>query len=101
MMPQDSMDLNENYRELMVAVIAAALRDYAMVLKECKMHRTDPHRKPVYKFLTDPKNAYANCLEIDLKTCVETMEENFKKYGKAMMVTDEWNEVEKVRRLKE
>ena len=60
-------ELMDNYKNLMAAVIYKACEDYSSALSYAKRHKDfDPHSKPVYRFLMDPNNPYAEFLDINL-----------------------------------
>ena len=89
-------ELNENYKNLMFAVILKACEDYSGALRYAKKHKEhDPHRTPVYRFLMDPDNPYALYLDISLPRFVHQMEKNFQKYGKGFLRPDDWTKIKK------
>ena len=93
-------ELNENYKNLIAAVIYKACEDYSNVLVYAKKHKDcDPHKKPVYKFLMDSDNPYAEILDISLPAMVHRMEKNVKKYGKGLLKPDDWSKIKKGKEL--
>lgn len=95
--PEDKKyELIDNYKNLMYAVIYKACEDYSNVLVYAKKHKDcDPHSKPVYKFLMDSDNPYAEFLDINLPAIVRKMEANVKKYGKGLLQPKDWIQIKK------
>ena len=98
MFEQENTAVNDAYRNLMAAVVYQACSDYASVLRAAKKDKTiKPHCKPSYRFLIN--NPYCDILDIDGKALVKQMDENFKKYGKAMMSEKQWDMIAKFGKL--
>ena len=89
-------ELNENYKNLMYAVLYKACEDYSAVLRRHKRDKDiNPHNSTVYKFLMDPDNPYALYLDISMPKFVHQMEKNFQKYGKACLRPDDWAKIKR------
>jgi len=92
-------ELNENYRELMGAVINRACLDYekwkVLERKHKCSHKIRMRGETAYKFLMDPDNPYCAVFGIDGSSLIHKIDENIKKYGKGMMTDIEWDTLEK------
>jgi hypothetical protein len=73
----------ENYKDLMYAIIYQACYDYA------GPDRDPYHELPATRFLLDPENLYCAYLGIDGKALVNQMDKNYYKYGKTLLSSKE------------
>ena len=98
MVSEETISVNEAYRNLMTAIVQQACNDYAGVLANSKTDKIiNPHNTPSYKFLMD--NPYCEILDIDGPSLVKKMERNFKKYGKAIPKDQEWEMINKLGKI--
>lgn len=96
-------ELNENYRDLVSAVIEQACRDYANALRAYKLDEEksiNPKATSSYRFLMDPDNPYCKILEIDGVSLAHKIEKNFKLYGKGIPTDVEWDNIRKFGNIK-
>ncbi len=98
MVSEETISVNESYRNLMAAIVQQACSDYAGVLVDSKTNKLlKPHTTSSYKFLMD--NPYCEILDIDGPSLVKKMEQNFKKYGKAIPKDQEWEMINKLGKI--
>lgn len=83
----------ENYENLMYAIIYQACCDYA------GPDRDPNYEKPAARFLLDPENPYCAYLGIDGKRLIKQMNKNYYKYGKTLLSPTDLDELKKYGRI--